>query len=905
MAPRSHLSLDGTWTFAPDPKNEGQRQRWHERTGFDRAVAVPSPWQLYGPDMVGYTGYAWYHRAFSVPSDFAGREVVVRFDAVDYESRVWLNGELLGTHEGGYTPFEYVIAPKSGENHLVVRVYDPKDNSEIPHGKQGSWYTRVSGPWQPVTLEARDAVHVQQVHVTPLPQQARATVAVKAQAPDGTAVSVKLIDPDGAEVDTLNGTLSAGEAMLRHDFEDDIALWSPDAPALYQAVTTVGDDVVTTNFGMRWVEVKDGLFFLNGEPLYLRGALDQAFYPETVYRVPDEAYIEKEIRLAKQMGLNMLRKHIKLEDPRYLDACDRLGMLIWEEPACFVKYTEQAKARFRTEIEAMIARDYNHPSIVAWSLYNEEWGLEWRLWRDEEKQAHVEALYDHAKTLDATRPFCDNSGWAHVKTDINDWHRYYTAPDLIDEWKADLAHCVEKPESNFVASKQANAKGIPVVISEFGVWGLPEVSRITDYYQGTPWWFEAQWAGHTEEFKYPETALRHFARYGLGRVFGDMDQLSRACQRRMMRALKPIIEEMRKRPDLAGYIVTEFTDIEWESNGWLDYFRKPKAGFEEFAWFNAPLVVGAELPKHNFWVNEDVDAMIWVSNHTPDGFEGTLRWRVTGHADLSGELPISIAPFASGEADAPPLRFTAPEVPGSAKATLELELVKDGRVVATNAEELTFTTWEATHVPMAGPVTLRGDAQALEAGLLEAGFRLEESLGAETLLITTTLDAEAHAHLAAGGRALFIAEEGEKAPEKGLISFRRLPRGESWDRAASILYMQPGLFGDLPVGGVMGWECEDLFPHHVVPLSNYLQDLGGRGLELPSNQADVDPSGVLAGYFEGWLGKFGAAILRMPYENGELVVTTLRLIESYGLQPIGTAMLHRLVATVAAPVVKA
>jgi hypothetical protein len=471
---------------------------------------------------------------------------------------------------------------------------------------------------------------------------------------------------------------------------------------------------------------------------------------------------------------------------------------------------------------------------------------------------------------------------------------------LIVECERDLAHYVEKPEANFVAGKQANAKGVPVVVSEFGVWGLPEVSRITDYYQGNPWWFEAQWPGHTEEFKYPGTALRHFDKYKLGPVFGDLDGLGKACQARMMRALKPIIEAMRKRADLAGYVVTEFTDIEWESNGWLDYFRRPKAGFEQFAWFNAPLVVGVSLTKHNAWVRDEVEGRLWLSNHTPEAFDAVMRWRVDGH-DRHGEVPVSVEAFFSGPLELPALRFEAPEVAGSVRATLTLELVRDGRVVATNAEELTITAWEATQAPPAGPVSLRGDALALEAGLLEAGFQLEETLGRDTLLITTTLDAEAHAHLEDRGRVLFIAEQGEQAPEKGLVSFRRLPRGESWDRAASIFYVRPGVFGDLPVGGVMGWECEDIFPHHVVPLSNYLQDFGGRGIELPSNQADVDPEGVLAGYFEGWLGKFGAAILRMPYDQGKLTVTTLRLIEQYGMQPIATALMHRLVSVCAAP----
>jgi hypothetical protein len=725
-------------------------------------------------------------------------------------------------------------------------------------------------------------------------------------APDGEIVTLRILDPQGSEIALVEGVAKGGYAEHIVHLQD-VQLWSPASPALYTAVAEVGGDRLETRFGMRWVSYENGLIHLNGEPLYVRGALDQAFYPETVYRAPSEAAIETEIRVAKEMGLNLLRKHIKLEDPRYLDACDRLGMLIWEEPACFYKYTPQAKERFRAEIEAMIHRDYNHPSIIAWSLYNEEWGLEWRLWRDVEKQQHVEELYHHAKRLDPTRLFCDNSGWAHVKTDLNDWHRYFTAPDLIAEWKQDLAVCVEQPERNFVEGKQANAAGVPVLVSEFGVWGLPEVSRITDFYQGRPWWFDAQWAGHTEEFKYPATAERHFARYGLDQVFGTLDDLARATQRRMMRALKPIIEEMRKRPALAGYVVTEFTDIEWESNGWLDYFRRPKAGYREFRWFNAPVVVGVELPRHNFWENETLSAHFWCSNHTREHHVGVLRWQVPGFQWLRGEIEVEIPPFYSGPLPCEPLTLTVPAVTGATRAGLDLELIVEDGILARNSEELTFTSRAALEAPRghggaeAGPVALFGEARLLEGGLSDAGFAVTHELKPGVLAITSTLSAEVRAHLARGGKALLIAEHGENTPEKGLLSFRRLPRGESWDRAASMLYARPGLFGDLPVGGMLGWEMEALFPHHVVPLSNYLQDFGGRGIELPSNQANVDPAGVLGGYFEGWVGKFAATLLRMPYEEGELVVTTWRLLEHYESQPIGTVLLHRLVALAAAP----
>lgn len=891
MTPRSRLVLDQGWSFTPDPGLVGLRDRWFDRTSFDRRVPVPSPWQLYDEAMRAYTGTGWYHAAFEVPEAWGDREVAIAFDAVDYEATVWIDGARVAFHEGGYTPFEAIVPAGAGTRHVVVRVVDPPDNSEIPHGKQGSWYTRVSGLWQPVGLVARPKVHIKALRILPDPENRQLTATIEAAAPDGTAVTVRCYDPDGAEVASFEGTVVNGGLTHRVSVAE-VRWWSPETPQLYKAIAELGEDRFEVTFGMRSVHAENGRIFLNGEPLVIRGALDQGFWPETIYLPPSLEAIENEIQLAKAMGLNLLRKHIKLEDPRYLDACDRLGMLVWEEPACYAKHTPQAKARFTREIEGMIARDFNHPSIIAWSLYNEEWGLEWRLWRDEDKQAHVEALYDHAKALDPSRLICDNSGWAHVKTDLNDYHRYFTAPDLIDEWKADLAHCLDRPEGNFVAGKQNNAQGVPVLVSEFGVWGLPEPSRITGWYGGRPWWFDAVWAGHTEAFKYPATAERNFDRFKLEAVFGSLDGLAEATQRRMMRALKPIIEAMRQREDLAGWVVTELTDIEWESNGWLDYFRKPKAGFEEFAWFHGPVAVMATLPRHNLWEGEAIAVTLSISNHTREAITGSVRWRVRGVDGLAGEVPVDVRSFATASFQT---TITAPAA--TAAATLEFELVRqDGTVVARNEEAMTFTERRAAEAELDGPLALRGEAARLATALGRAGHRVVEDLSPDTLILTTTLDAETRSHLEAGGRVLFVAEAGEAADEKGLLSFRRLPRGESWDRASSIFYGRAELAGDLGVSGMFGWELEGIYPHHVVPLDGYLQDFGGRLIELPGNQANVDPAGIWAGYFEGWLGKFAASVLAMPYEAGTLVVTTLRLLEQYGDQPVGTRLLHRLLA---------
>lgn len=845
---REFISLDGEWTFATDPHERGLAEDWPSRTGFPRTVSVPAPWQTYGPDTEGYVGTAWYHRAFEVPQAWKDSDVRLVLDACDYETRVYLDGRELARHEGGYTPIEVPFEPRT-THQLVLRVHDPIDNSEVPHGKQGSWYTRVSGPWQPVRLERRPKEHVKTLRVQVFKDHLELTV-------NPEQAEVEILDPDGQVVASRRGS---GTLIL-----DDPKLWSPDHPHLYTAVATLKGDRLEKRFGVRWVERRDGRIFLNDEPLFVRGMLDQGFWPQTVYRPPSEAAIDHEIALAKQMGVNLLRKHIKIEDPRYLDACDRHGMLVWEEPPCFARYTAEGRARFWSDIERMVRRDEHHPCIIAWSLYNEEWGLEWRLWRDADKQEHVADLYEQARRLDPTRLWCDNSGWAHVRTDINDWHRYFVLPDQREAWRHDLDHLMQRPQDNFVAGRQDASRDVPLIVSELGVWGLPEMSRLTQH--GRPSWFDARWAGHTEEFKYPATAERNFDRYRLDRVFGDLDGLGRHCQRRMMRALKGVLEEMRRRPELSGYVVTELTDIEWESNGWLDYYRNPKAGFEEFAWFNHPVAVMVELDSHAFPAAHGTTARVWVSNHTGEQLTGSVNWRCASH---SGRLEVAVPPHHTGPAGTLTIPASSP-----GPTPLDLELRVGDRVLATNREELFSIEQPATRVPV------RCRIPRLEAHLSPAE---------DGVILTDRLDPDTLRQLEEGATVLWLAERGDEIEAKAHVPFRRLPRGESWDRASSVFFFEPGWWDDV----LPGWELEGLYPHAVVPLAGYLHDFGGRLIEL-SGLHNLDPTAVKCGYFEGWLGKMAAAVLDMPLGKGRIVLTTWRLLEHYETHPAAALMLHRL-----------
>ncbi|WP_167577891.1 glycoside hydrolase family 2 protein [Ammoniphilus sp. YIM 78166] len=895
---RKQWNLNGMWGFEIDPKNVGEKDRWHIKgLPAARSVDVPHIWQREGGQYLHYNGAAWYSRGFSACKQESKR-LILHFDAVDYHTRVWINGNYAGEHEGGFTPFEFditdLLSPE-GENTLAVRVYDPQDNAEIPIGKQGSWYTRVSGIWQSVFLEERAQLYVQDVRITPVVDEQKAHVRVELNTTPCGQEKVHYVVKDHVDP---KGELNSGEFNLEGSVVEFIVdmpeaiLWEPDHPHLYELTIAIeGLDQSSSTFGMRKVEHRDGLVCLNGKPIYLRGALDQAFYPDTVYVAPSDEYIQNEIRLAKEMGFNLLRKHIKVEIPRYLYWADRMGMLIWAEPPNYVKWTPQGQNRFKKDLTAMIRRDYNHPSILIWSIYNEEWGLEWDLAKDPAKQTHVEELYQEVKELDSTRLVCDNSGWTHVKTDINDHHRYFVCPDQLDAWKKDLDEFVlGNPDQNFVGGRKSN--GEPIIISEFGIWGLPSIEKLKQHYGGEPWWFVNQGEeSHQEDYKKPTTAEANFSKFGLDRIFPTFEELAVSSQTRMFRAVKSVVEEMRKRPAIAGYVVTEFTDIEWETNGWLDYMRNPKEGFENLKDFNGPLTVMVDGVNHNVWCEQNFQGDIILSNHDLKAFEGTIEWRIAG-TGLSGQIPVTV----QGEVHIhlqKAISFKVPTVEAPGFYELHVSLLVNGDIWAKNSEELTISPMVIngkeglTLVPYQMPESF---VQQLRA----QGCTIGESFDKETVVVTNCLDEAVLAFAREGGHVLFMAEQGDQLTSKGQYTFRHLPEGESWPRASSFNYVNPNEFPGIPLLPEMGWEVDELIPHYVVPFHDYKIAGGRRAIHLFGNPGLAESCEIISGYFQGWIGQVGGSILRHHYGEGSITLTTWRLTEHYGIHPIATQVVHQL-----------
>ncbi|ESP89356.1 sugar-binding domain-containing protein [Candidatus Halobonum tyrrellensis] len=890
--------LAGNWEFATDPDDVGRSEAWYDPDADwsgSRDVSVPHSWQEEA-DLREYTGVGWYRRSVDVDAVGDDRRALLYFGAVDYDATVWVNGERVGGNREGYLPFRFDVtdALVDGENSVVVRVDDPEDISEIPHGKQGEpWYTRVSGIWQRVDLAVVPATRVRDVRVTPDLTDDTASVEVRATAPDdagafdGLSATVRVRPAGGdatGEADAARGSRSLdadGTATLTLEF-DDPTYWTPDDPHLYEVAVDLerdGDrvDAYDDTFGMRSVERREGDIYLNGDPLFVRGALDQAFYPDTFYRPADLDTFEAEIRAAKEMGFNMLRKHIKPAHPRFLELADEMGMLVWEEPANPSVYSETSREAVREQFARMVERDFNRPSVIAWSLYNEEWGIGGlyeegeSLWTDAEKQSFLAEFYASARERDPTRLVCDNSGWAHVVTDLNDYHEYFVVPDRAGAWRDKLDDIVDDPAGNYGGYDAYGGDGpapdeTPLLVSEFGTWGLPSVDALEAHYGGDPHWYRHEFLSG---LKSPAGVRDRFESSHLAETFADLDGLADAWQRRELTSIADSIADMRVHDGVAGYVVTELTDIEWEFNGLLDYLREEKVPAERFARANAPVAVQVRPDAHVAWDDEVVNADLVVVNDTGDRVEATLRWEAFGE---TGETEVSVGPFAT-ERLANAVSVDAPAVDGVRAGSVTAELADPDAGDARGPDDVRGEASVTVVARDAGiALGVYTDHDGLREALAAADGPTVVDLNEADAALVTALDDEVRAFVEGGGTAALLPDADGRMNGTDEFGFTELPAEESWNLCAS--FVSQTLLSD--VDAVPGWAFEGLYPYAYV----------------------ADPAGddeVFAGYTEGWVANSGAVALARSVGDGRLGVCTLRVADGYGSHPTATAALSAFV----------
>ncbi len=433
-------SLNGPWHFAFDPDLIGEQMRWYlpstgeivnlygppRRGGAKNlTINVPFPWEskLSGVERTDYKGAAWYEREVFVPGEWAGKRVYLNFEAVDWQARVWVNGIFAGENDNGYLPFSIDLSRfvEPGETaNVVVRAYDVADASTMVGKQVPRWYTYSSGIWGSVWLEARAESHIKNVRVTPDVAGEQAQMRFDLSIAEAGAFTLAVTAKDGAfPAVSFPVDLPAGDQQVEMTVPvPNPQLWSPETPFLYDFVAELQAadgtaDSVESYFGMRtvgrakWDGKAYEYILLNGEPVYLRGALDQAFHPDGLHSYPSDDVIRGDIQLAKDLGLNMLRCHIKINDPRYYYWADRLGLLIMYDIPCADLDTPTMRRMYEAALPRAIARDFNSPSIFAWVLFNETWGLTEH--RMDHSHRWVQEMVALARSLDPTRLVEDNS----------------------------------------------------------------------------------------------------------------------------------------------------------------------------------------------------------------------------------------------------------------------------------------------------------------------------------------------------------------------------------------------------------------------------------------------------------------------------------------------------------------
>jgi hypothetical protein len=397
-------SLNGIWQFA------GAANINTPPTGATLAeeVLVPYPIESALSGIMRHENYMYYRRTFTVPAGWAGRNVQLNFGAVDWQSKVWVNGTLLGTHEGGYDKFSYDVtgALRSGSNEVIVGVWDPVESQDIPVGKQrlsrgGIWYTPSSGIWQTVWLEPTAPAHVTRLDTTPNVAAGGLDLVVQAANAGGQAVTAQVLS-GGTVVGTASGTVGTSFRVPVPNAH----LWTPDDPYLYDLRVTLGTDVAGGYFGMRSLgkAMLGGVLrpTLNGRFVYQLGTLDQGFWPDGIYTAPTDTALRFDLEQQKAMGFNTVRKHIKVESDRWFYWADRLGLMVWQDMPALASGREPSatgRTRYEKELRAMVDQHKGITSIVQWVPFNEGWG-----------EYDAGRIADLVKSWDPTRMVNHNSG---------------------------------------------------------------------------------------------------------------------------------------------------------------------------------------------------------------------------------------------------------------------------------------------------------------------------------------------------------------------------------------------------------------------------------------------------------------------------------------------------------------
>ena len=710
--------LDGEWDFRLFPEGKEAEesafsQNVADSTAYDSRIVVPFSWvsPLSGIGQ-NVPGVGWYHTTAAFHSE---ERVFLCFGAIDYLADIYVNGMLVAHHQGGYTQIEADVTEvwHEGENDIVVRAEDWRHETQT-YGKQG--YGDIQGIWQTVWLEARPAEHIESFKFI-----TRCTgdvdLLVSTGAPDGTSVTACF---DGT---AFVGEVKEGAARVAMHF-DAPRLWTPDAPALYEGEIRLGADVVKTYFGIREISAAhfgDRAYkwiTLNGKPVYINATLDQAFHNEGHFTYPTDQSMRDEAWRLKRLGLNGVRIHIKHELPRKLYWMDKLGVMVIADIPCFWgEPNEEARTAYEAEWPVMMARDFNHPSIVQWVMFNESWGLLTQTREPQpgeprgvgreylpETQEWVRSVYRRAKALDPTRLIEDNSPcrYDHVETDINTWHFYINGYEKVREHIRNVADNTY-PGSSFNCIAENRQTDAPLMNSECGmVWGVDGSAGDSDL----------SWQYHY------------------------------------------MLNEFRLHEKICGFVFTEFHDVINEFNGYYRIDDTDKDwGYQDMCRgmtlrdLHAPDFLAVDCPPCRTMGPGEAAAVPLALSSFSDAHQAqglSVRWELW-HDGLDGRVTdgtgaFDIPPYGYGVTELPSLTVRMPRE--NAVAVLSLYLTdKAGQVISRN-----YTTFD---VRAEWP---RGIVETAPAAFIATGCeRVWRAQGGEKLCVAGAASLEAEIALPLGG----------------------------------------------------------------------------------------------------------------------------------------------------------
>jgi len=540
------LTLNGSWQFEIDQEGSGESRGLI--SGKDLASMIVVPFcpesKLSGVGKTDLMKHVWYRRLVELPESMRGKRVLLHFGGVDYRAWVYCNGKLVGEHIGGSAAFAFDITPflKPDVNELVVRVFDDTASGNQPTGKQahqkseGCVYTRTTGIWQSVWLEAVGQSYVKDFSIVPDIEHGRVLIDATV---DGPFAGLRLTAEAFADGKSVGTDAAAATGWHNHSLVVNLSekrLWEPGKPFLYDLKLTLvrGSeqiDQVQSYFGLRQVSIDGRSILINGKRVFQRLILDQGFYPDGIWTAPSDEALKHDIEMSMAAGYNGARLHQKVFEPRFLYWADKLGYLVWGEyPNWGFDYQPKNYAAFLHEWREVLLRDRNHPAIIGWCPFNETPPSACELQR---------IIVGFTRAIDPTRPVLETSGWKHslhaaVQPEVRDAHDYNQNPEALRKRWLDFFADPAKVDKKYEGQEnRVSDCGCPFMISEFG---------------GIGWETEGGW-GYGNA---PKTLDEFYARYQ-GLVDAQLDN-----------------------PDLFGFCYTQLTDVEQEHNGLYYYDRRPK-----------------------------------------------------------------------------------------------------------------------------------------------------------------------------------------------------------------------------------------------------------------------------------------------------------------------------------------